>query len=99
MSVFAAAIITFLAFVLLSTHLTRISMRKLVGYALPIDIIVHASVLIMFMGGSTLGLLQAELSAIFFSLAIRGYRWAYGYMRLERKGARIRWATTKGHFA
>lgn len=99
MSVIGAALITFFAMILVTWHMQRSMLRKVVGYAMWIDITVHVSVIVLFMGTSTLGLMQAELSAIFMTFAIRAYRWAYGYSRLTRRGKLLRWHTTPGHFA
>ena len=52
---------------------------------------IHTTVIVLFLGTSTLGLMQAELSAIMFSLSLRVYRYLFGYSRLERKGLRLRW--------
>lgn len=99
MSVLAAALITFFAFLALSLHLSRDALRRVAGYALPIDIIIHTSVIFLFFGTSTLGLLQAELSALMFTFALRTYRWAFGYSVLRRHKLTLRWVTTRGHFA
>lgn len=92
MSVLAAALISFFSLALISMHLSPQSRRRIVGYALWIDIILHGGVLYMFMGTSTLGLLQAELSAIFISLAIRLYRKLYGFERFKK----LRWVRYAG---
>lgn len=84
MSVLAAALISFFSLMLITWHLNPTTKRRLVGYALQIDIILHGSIIYLFMGTSTLGLLQAELSAIFISVAIRIYRKLYGFERFER---------------
>lgn len=92
MSVLAAALISFFSIVLITWHMKPCTKRRIVGYALWIDICLHGAVLYMFMGTSTLGLLQAELSAIFVSLAIRAYRSLKGYERFER----MRWVRYAG---
>lgn len=99
MSVLAAALITFFAFLALSLHLSRDALRRIAGYAGWIDLIIHTSVFVLFMGTSTLGLLQAELSALMFTFALRTYRWAFGYSRLRRHKLTFRWVTTRGYFA
>lgn len=91
MSVVGAAIITFFAFTLLCLHLSRVQLRRIAGYAGWFDVTIHTTVIVLFFGTSTLGLMQAELSAILFSLSLRLYRWLFGYARLERKGWRWRW--------
>lgn len=92
MSVLAAALITFFGFALLCTHLSRESMQRIAGYAMWFDIVVHGSVIYLFMGTSTLGLMQAELSAIMFTVALRSYRYLRGFQRFER----MRWVTYSG---
>lgn len=98
MSVLGAALISFFSFALIAWHLKREQLQKLAGFALPIDLILHTSILAMFIGTSTLGLMQAELSAILFTLAMRGYRKLFGYQKLTRKGARLKWQLHKGYF-
>ena len=83
MSIFGAALITFFAMFAMTWHLSRSTCQRIAGYALLVDITVHGTVLWLFLGKSTLGLMQAELSAIFVTLAIRGYRYLYGYQRLH----------------
>ena len=92
MSVIGAALISFFGIVLLSWHLSRSTMQRIVGYAGYIDLMLHGSVIYLFIGTSTLGLMQAELSAIFFTLALRAYRYLRGYQRFER----MRWVTYAG---
>lgn len=84
MSVFGAALITFFALMLLTWHMRPGTKRKVAGYALPVDLLVHGTVIYLFFGTSTLGLMQAELSAIFFTVALRTYRYLHGYERLVR---------------
>jgi hypothetical protein len=91
MSVIGAAIITFFAFSLLCLHLSRTQLRRVAGYAAWFDVTIHTTVIVLFLGTSTLGLMQAELSAIMFSLSLRMYRYLFGYSRLGRKGLRLRW--------
>lgn len=83
MSVLAAALITFFGFGLLCTHLRPHWLRRIAGYAMWFDIIVHCTVIYLFMGTSTLGLMQAELSAIMFTVALRSYRWLFGFEKLR----------------
>jgi hypothetical protein len=92
MSVIGAALISFFGIVLLSWHLSRSTMQRVVGYAGFIDVTLHGSVIFLFIGTSTLGLMQAELSAIFFTLSLRAYRHLYGYQRFQR----MRWVTYSG---
>lgn len=92
MSIIGAAIITFFAMGLMTMHMSRSTLQRMAGYALWCDLLVHGTVLYVFFGTSTLGLLQAELSAIFFTLALRAYRYMRGYQRLEGG----RWITYTG---
>ena len=99
MSIIGAALISFFALLTVTWHLPRSTCRKIVGYALWIDIALHVSVIALFMGTSTLGLMQAELSAIFATLAIRTYRYLFGYARIRRDGMLVRWHVTRGRIA
>lgn len=92
MSVLAAALISFFGFVLLMTHLEPQTRRRIAGYAGFIDMTLHATVLYVFFGTSTLGLLQAELSAIMFTVSLRTYRWLNGFERFEK----LRWVRYAG---
>lgn len=92
MSVLAAALISFLGFSLLALHLQRRTLQRIAGYAMYFDIVLHVSVIYLFMGTSTLGLLQAELSAIFATCALRSYRVLIGYQRYEQ----WRWVSYTG---
>lgn len=84
MSVLAAALISFLGFSLLALHLKRRTLQRIAGYAMYFDLVLHTGVIYLFMGTSTLGLLQAELSAIFATCALRAYRLLIGFQRYER---------------
>ena len=95
MSVLGAAFITYFAIFALTWHMSRTTCQRLAGYALLMDILIHGSVIWLFFGKSTLGLMQAELSAIFFTLTIRTYRWTHGYLVL-RSG---RWVLYPGAIA
>lgn len=99
MSVLGAAIISFFSFMLLATHLSRFQLRRLAGYAMWIDITLHGGVIFLFIGTSTLGLMQAELAAIMFSCSLRTYRYLFGYSRLVRDGMLLRWKTVNGRVA
>lgn len=96
MSVLGAALISFFSFALIAWHLRREQIQKIAGFALIIDLVLHIGILAMFIGTSTLGLMQAELSAVMFSLALRLYRKLFGYRKLERKGLRLRWRLIPG---
>lgn len=94
-----AAFVTFTVFFLLLKHLSPQTVRRLFGYALWIDIALHGSILMMFLGTSTMGLLQAEAAGIMFSLYIRFYRWAWGYERYESwPGRGLCWIRYTGKF-
>lgn len=95
MSIIGAALITFFAMFCITWHLSRATCQRIAGYALLVDLLIHGSVLYVFLGTSTLGLMQAELSAIFFTFALRGYRFAFGYQRV----AGGRWVLYPGAFA
>jgi len=94
MSVFAAALISVLSAVLITWHLSRSTMQRIAGYAFIVDLTMHIGVIYLFMGTSTLGLLQAELSAIFMTLMLRVYRHCYGYQKFKN----LRWITYAGTF-
>lgn len=84
MSWILAAIVSFGSITLLMTHFTPRAMRRVAGYAMPIDFVLHGTILWMFFGTSTLGLIQAEAAGILFSIGLRAWRWAFGYERLVR---------------
>jgi len=79
---FAAAFISFFGITLLFSHLGKKWFRRAVGYKGILDLFLHGTILYMFMGTSTMGLLQAEAAGIMFSLFLRGYSWACGCERL-----------------
>jgi hypothetical protein len=89
-----AALITFSVIVLLLTNLGAHWVRRVVGYAAVTDVIVHGTILYLFLGTSTLGLLQAEAAGLMFSFWLRYYRWAWGYERLTSGG----WVRYAGRF-
>jgi hypothetical protein len=81
--ILGAALVTFLGALLMLSYLPAQSMRRLVGqYRLWIDLGLHGSILWMFLGTSTLGLIQAEAAGIGFSLYLRWYA--------SRKGREVR---------
>lgn len=86
MSWLIAALISFGSLALLITHLSPRIVRRMMGYALIIDVVMHVGILWMFLGTSTLGLLQAEAAGILFSLSFRVYRALCGYEKLTIKG-------------
>lgn len=81
-----AALISFLSFALLMTHFGPHVMRRICGYAMFVDFALHGTIIFMFFGTSTLGLLQAEAAGIMCSLGLRSYRWLFGYEKLSVKG-------------
>lgn len=83
---FLAAFISFCSFMFIMSHISRKWFARLVGYKGWVDLLLHGSILWMFLGTSTLGLLQAEAAGIMFSLYLRGYayflptqRWSWRY--------------------
>lgn len=78
-----AAFVSFMSIVLLMTHLSKPTMRRMVGYKGFVDVVLHGTILYMFFATSTMGLLQAEAAGICFSLYLRAYSWAFGYERLH----------------
>lgn len=90
---FVAMFITFFSFALLLSHLSSSTVRKIVGYKGIVDVLLHATVIWLFMG-TMQGLLQAEAAAICFSLYLRGYHWALGYERIVNG----RWQRYAGKF-
>ncbi len=83
MSWILAALITFGSMALLCSHFSPRSMRRLMGYAMVLDFLIHGTISWVFLGTSTLGLLQAEAAGILFSLSFRVYRWLFGYERFS----------------
>jgi hypothetical protein len=86
MSMLFAALISFLSIALIVSHFSAHTVRRFVGYAKWVDIALHLTVFAMFIGTSTMGLLQAEAAAIMFSIGLRTYRWLFGYEVLTMKG-------------
>lgn len=91
---FLAAFVTFASFAFLMTHLSPAVMRRMVGYKGWIDLALHGTILWMFLGTSTMGLLQAEAAGICFSLYLRLYAYLYGFERLSG----FRWVRYAGRF-
>lgn len=90
----AEALVSFMAFYLLLSHISSKAMRRLVGYKGYVDLVLHTSVIYMFLGTSTDGLIQAEAAAILFSVTLRGYAYFAGYERLTLRG----WQRYAGRF-
>lgn len=82
----SATAVTFVGILLLLAHLPPQLARRLAGYAGPVDVLMHGALLYMFIGTSTLGLIQAEAAGICVSLLVRTYRWLLGYEKLSRRG-------------
>jgi len=78
---FTMMLISFTSFWLLSSHLSAQTMRRLVGYKGWVDVVLHCTIIFLFIGTSTDGLMQAEGAGILFSVSLRLYRWAMGYER------------------
>jgi len=89
-----AAFVSFCGLLLVLHHMSRRNMRRLVGYKGVVDILVHGTVIALFIGTSTYGLIQAEAAALMFSIYVRVYRWAFGYERMKR----FRWVRYAGKF-
>ena len=83
----AAAFVSFISFALLLSHLSPKLMRLLVGYKVVPDVLLHTTILILFLGTMS-GLLQAEAAGICFSLYLRLYAKLFGYTRFN-------WSTRK----
>jgi hypothetical protein len=88
MTMLSAAAVTFAGLLLLLGHLPSHWARRLAGYAGLLDLLLHGALLCMFLGTSTVGLLQAEAAGICVSLFIRIYRRLLGYEKLTRRGWR-----------
>lgn len=83
---FVMMLISFASFWLLASHMSPRGMRRLVGYKGYVDVVLHCTIIFMFIGTSTDGLLQAEGAGILFSISLRVYRWVFGYERLTTHG-------------
>lgn len=94
--IIGAALITFFSIsLLMNAYLSADTRYKIAGqWAGRIDLLIHASVIMLFIGTSTLGLMQAELAAIVFTVYNRYYyRWMYGALY---KNARGKWVYQPG---
>lgn len=96
MFILIGALVSFASVWFLLTHLPSRWMRRLVGYKGWIDLVLHGTVILLFFGTSTLGLLQAELAAILFSISLRVYRKLNGYEKLHRRGIKLVWIRYAG---
>lgn len=86
-----AAFVSFFAFLLVLWHLPNHWMRRLVGHKGWVDLILHGTILWMFLGTSTMGLLQAEAAGICFSLYLRAYAGMRSTQRMVYRKGRIHW--------
>lgn len=94
MSIVFAALVSFIGLMLIVSHLGKTWFRRAVGYKWFIDLLLHGTIIYMFFGTSTLGLLQAEAAGIMFSIYLRAYAWLGGYEKLHRG----RWVRYAGMF-
>lgn len=90
-----AAFITFLSFWIVLHFMKPKIVRRIMGTRPWLDLILHGGVIILFLGAPTM-LIQAELSAILFSLAITIYRKLNGYEKLHRRGIKLVWVRYAG---
>lgn len=95
MEIFGAALISFVGVWLLFKHIPKGIMMKILGYKGVVDVLLHGTIIYMFFGTSTLGLMQAELCGIFVSLYLRGLAKCQGYQKF-RNG---RWVFYPGVFS
>ena len=76
--------VSFISFMLIIHHLPKHWIRRLVGYKGWVDLVLHGTIIWLFMGTSTHGLLQAEAAGICFSLYLRAYAYFAGYEKIEK---------------
>ena len=91
---FVSAFISFASFALIMSHISPRWMRRIVGYKMLADIVLHGTILYMFFNTSTEGLLQAEAAGILFSIYLRAYRKFCGFERLQLKP--LKWTRYTG---
>lgn len=83
--ILAAACVTFVGALLMLAYLPAQAMRRLCGqYRIYADLLLHGTILWMFLGTSTLGLLQAEAAGIGISLYLRWYARHRGFELRQR---------------
>lgn len=87
---FLATFVSFISFWLIMSHISGPTMRKLVGHKGWVDIALHSTILFLFFGTSTEGLLQAEAAGILFSVWLRLYAFLFGYSRFDWRQRRWR---------
>lgn len=88
----------FVAVLLFATHVNRTTMRRIVGYALFVDIGVLVLMLLIF-GGTGAERLGAIGLTIGITGALHTYRFIFGYEKLQRRGARLVWLKYPSRFA
>lgn len=92
--ILGSALISFLSFAFLLSYLDPQTRRRMAGqYRMHIDILVHGTILWIFLGTSTHGLIQAEAAGLCFSLYLRAYAHFKGYEKKDN-GVWIRYAGT-----
>lgn len=91
-----AAFVSFVSFWLVMRHLSPVTMRRLLGYVGWVDVVLHVTILTLFINKGFEGLMQAEAAGIMFSLYLRFRRWGWGYSRFDWR--RMTWMRTVGHF-
>ena len=89
-----ATFVSFVSFMLIVSHAPPRWLRRMVGYKAIVDIVLHVTILWMFFGTSTEGLLQAEAAGIGFSIFLRLYRKLAGYERFNTRT--LKWTRYTG---
>lgn len=79
------AIAMYIAFLLLTTWLSPVVKRRVVGYGLLADILVHIILQTMF-GGDANGRVGLLLAGVLINVTMHSYRWLYGFERLSTSG-------------
>lgn len=81
-----AAFVSYFGIWFLLQHLSAQTMRRLMAHKGLLDLTIHSTILYLFWGTSTMGLLQAEAAGLMLSVYIRWYRFAYGYITVDDDG-------------
>lgn len=89
-----AAMLTFVSIMLVLSHLGPVWMRRVVGRKGLADLVLHTTILTLFLGTSTMGLLQAEAAGICLSIFLRLYYKFVGHEQYNRKTKK--WVRTFG---
>lgn len=90
--ILGASLVTFIGALLMLNYMPSQGMRRLVGqYRLYADLCLHGTIIFLFLGTSTMGLLQAEAAGIGISLYLRWYARFKGLERREKRDGRMRW--------